>query len=528
MFSGLSGSHKDLHLSVSIMLGASFREPKHYAAFLFGALALLILARYRSRRGSTLPLPPGPPRLPIIGNLHQMPSTHLWEKAVEWGKQYGDLVYVENVGIPTLILNSFEAVSELLVKRSAIYSSRPHITMFSELLDLGWTTTILPYGETLRKHRTHLHKFFQTSETLNYLEIQERNCYVMLNGLLNAPKGYAEHIRRLPSAVILRNVYGYEAQGEDDPIVHLGENVVRTGGEALTYLFLNFVPWLKYLPEGLPGIAFPGKAREGRQYQKTFRATPYEIAKRNFIEGTGKECMTSVLFAESLQEDGSFNDEQTISGAAGTAFLGGTDTSATAILTFVLAILKNPDKQRRAQEEIDTVIGSNRLPNHSDMDSLPYVRAICTEILRWEVILPFAVPHLLTEDDEYMGHSIPAGTWVFPNVWAISRDPKHYPDPLSFKPERWIPGETKEGVPPLRPQEICPGQNWAEHIIFLAVASLLATFNIEPDVGPDGTQIPPNDQFIPSAIRTLRASKCRITPRSDKAASLIRQAVSSL
>lgn len=51
-------------------------------------------------------------------------------------------------------------------------------------------------------------------------------------------------------------------------------------------------------------------------------------------------------------------------------------------MTFVLAMLKNPDKQRRAQEEIATVIGSNRLPNHSDMESLPYVRAICTEVLR--------------------------------------------------------------------------------------------------------------------------------------------------
>jgi len=205
-------------------------------------------------------------------------------------------------------------------------------------------------------------------------------------------------------------------------------------------------------------------------------------------------------------------------------------------MTFILAMLKNPDKQRRAQEEIDAVIGSNRLPSLSDKDSLPYVQAICTETLRWEVILPFTLPHCLTADDEYMGFRIPAGTMVLPNVWAMSQDANRYPDPLSFKPERWIPGEASIAVPALRPQEyvfgfgrrVCPGQNWAEHIVFLAIASILATFNIEKKIGSDGEPIPPNDHFRPSGVRTLGASQCKITPRSEKAALLIRQAYETL
>jgi len=205
-------------------------------------------------------------------------------------------------------------------------------------------------------------------------------------------------------------------------------------------------------------------------------------------------------------------------------------------MTFILAILKNPDTQLRGQQEIDDAIGPNRLPELSDWDSLPYVRAICTEVLRWEVIAPFALPHLLTADDEYNGYRIPKGTMVLPNVWAISRDPARYPDPEAFKPERWLPGETSEGVPSVRPQEyvfgfgrrVCPGQNWAGHIIFIAVASILATFNIEKAIGSDGKPVPPNDHFEPSPVRTLGASRCEITPRSEKAAQLIRQAVASL
>jgi len=137
-------------------------------------------------------------------------------------------------------------------------------------------------------------------------------------------------------------------------------------------------------------------------------------------------------------------------------------------MTFFLAVLKFPEAQKRGQEEIDRVIGfSNRLPEIADRDSLAYVRAICTEILRWEVVTPFAIPHHLTADDEYRGYHIPAGTRVLPNLWRISRDPE---DPLTFIPERWLPSPdgSTEGIPSVKPQDfafgfgrrVCPGQNW--------------------------------------------------------------------
>jgi len=356
----------------------------------------------------------------------------------------------------------------------------------------------------------------------------------MLNGLLEGPDKYEEHVRRLPGAVILRNVYGHEVRDEHDELIRLGETCMRAASDSLLYNLLDFLPWLKYIPEWFPGANFQTFAKESRHLAASLRSVPHSTIKKQLADGTGKECMASILLTENAE--GGVKNEQEIIDAAATVFLAGSDTSVTAIMTFILAVLKNPDVQLHGQQEIDREIGPNRLPNLSDWDSLSYVRAICTEVLRWEVITPLVLPHFSTVDDEYNGHHIPKGTMILPNVWAISRDPARYPDPLAFKPERWLPGETSEGVPSVRPQEyafgfgrrVCPGQNWAEHIIFIAVASILATFNIEKAIGPNGIPIPPNDYFEPTPIRTLGASKCKITPRSEKAVQLIRQAIAFL
>ncbi|KLO08857.1 cytochrome P450 [Schizopora paradoxa] len=516
--------------------------PKEYSACIVAALILVVLSKHRVRR--TVKLPPGPPRLPIIGNLHQMTASRLWEKATEWRDQYGDIVYVENIGKPLLILNSYEVASELLDNRSAIYSSRPNLIMAMELQGWAWVTSMLPYCEKLRQHRAYLHRFFQTPEALNYFELQERETCVMLNGLLHSPEKYADHVRRLPGAVILKNVYGYEVQKLNDPMVQSGEQVLRRGGESLQYILLDFLPWchpanpipVKHVPEWTPFVKFPKVAREGRQTVATFKSMTRELARKQVMEENAGQSMASILLSENMKDDGSIDDEQNIYDASAMAFLGGTDTSVTAIMTFILAILKNPDKQSRAQVEIDGAIGTDRLPTVSDVDALPYVQAICTEILRWEVILPLGIAHNLTENDEYMGYHIPAGTMVVPNVWSMALDERYYPDPLSFKPERWMPGETKEGVPSLMPQDyvfglgrrICSGKKWAEHIVFLAVASILATFHIEKGKTANGETIPPNDNYLPSILRALGPSQCKITPRSEKAASLIRQSVAAL
>ena len=79
-----------------------------------------------------------------------------------------------------------------------------------------------------------------------------------------------------------------------------------------------------------------------------------------------------------------------------------------------------PDVQKKAHAELDTVVGTRRVPGLTDRDILPYVSAIVKECLRWYSTVPLGVPHCTTEDDEYNGYEIPAGTIVVPNIWYDS------------------------------------------------------------------------------------------------------------
>lgn len=147
---------------------------------------------------------------------------------------------------------------------------------------------------------------------------------------------------------------------------------------------------------------------------------------------------------------------------AGSLLEAGADTTATALLTFVLAMLGNPGVLKRAREEVDMVVGKDRMPTFDDEENLPYVVACIQETLRCHapVIMGMrrllvrslgsdrsvfaGVPHRADEDDEYKGYHIPKGATVIANLWAIHMDPVRYPDPTMFNPERHL------GGPPLR------------------------------------------------------------------------------
>ncbi|KLO10252.1 cytochrome P450 [Schizopora paradoxa] len=502
------------------------------------ATSLLLLSLWRKWRGrSKLPLPPGPKRLPIVGNLLQIATSGkpFWETASEWSKTYGDVLYLEVVGFPMVIINTQDTVSELLVKKGSIYSSRPRYAM-PLISGFGWTTATLPYTAQLRRQRGILQKFFLTPDLLNYTEVQQRESYEFLKGLLRSPEKYEKHAHHLPASAIMMNVYGHEVGTDDDPYVQLADESGRALIDHLGYIFLDLLPWMQSLPEWFPGTNFWQVARKGRELSHRVRHELYSLTKNKMKTGTAKESMTTKLLGEAANT-GKANDAETeeeFADVSAMVFLAGGDTTLTAVMNLILAVLQFPDTLRRAQEEIDRVVGTDRLPTFEDRENLPYINAMCTEVMRWEVVGPLALPRCTSQDDEFRGYHIPAGTLVLPNVWSIANNPEVYPNPSQFKPERWLPGGVNEkSVRPINyafgfGRRICPGRFWVEHMLFITAASLFATFNIERALGANGKPVPLEGHNEWSIVRFVSPSVCKFTPRSEKAAALIREANGSI
>lgn len=140
---------------------------------------------------------------------------------------------------------------------------------------------------------------------------------------------------------------------------------------------------------------------------------------------------------ESMDDPQDKDTEALISDLAGISYLAGMDTTIAAIVGFFLGLVMEPEVQRRAQAELDAVVG-DRLPTYEDRPRMPYLEGIVNEAYRWQPVLPLSIPHATATDNEYRGMLIPKGSIVMGNAWAILHDPEAYPEPEKFKPERYL------------------------------------------------------------------------------------------
>lgn len=122
-------------------------------------------------------------------------------------------------------------------------------------------------------------------------------------------------------------------------------------------------------------------------------------------------------------------------------FTAGTDTSSSVIEWAISEMLKNPTILKRAQEEMDQVIGRNRRLMESDIPKLPYLQAICKETFRKHPSTPLNLPRIAQKDCQVNGYYIPKGTRLSVNIWAIGRDPNVWENPLEFNPDRFLSGK---------------------------------------------------------------------------------------
>ncbi|KAK7029404.1 hypothetical protein VNI00_014658 [Paramarasmius palmivorus] len=495
-------------------------------SFLSWLLVCLGLAYYTASRYRKIPMPPGPSKRPIIGNLFDMPSQRDFEVFSRWGDTYGPLISVTVFNTSVVIINSYKKAIEILDKKSPIYSSRPHLPMVDLM---GWSDSLgfLPYGARLRQTRKIFHQELgKASGIHSFYPQEESQARKFIRLCLKNPEQLREHCLQHAGAIVLRVAYGYTAKDQDDEFIKAANDAMKTLGPAIApghYLvnqipirlcFLDFTITIahaqfpvRFVPEWLPGASFKRQARQWAPLYNDMIDIPFNYVLKQLSAGIAEESFTAKWLQRNLPDE----DKDILKHGSGAMFGAGTETTASTVHAFFLIMSIYPEIQKQAQAEIDRVVGRDGLPTYEHQDKLPYVEALIQECLRWHITVPTGLPHTTTQDDIHDGYLIPKGSVVLANIWKMARDPAVYKNPEVFNPDRFI-GPSAEQDPREYifgfGRRVCPGRLLANATIFITISACLSVFDISAVEG----DVP---QYSPMAgnISLLEEFKCTITPR---------------
>ncbi|KAI0772409.1 O-methylsterigmatocystin oxidoreductase [Trametes elegans] len=477
-------------------------------------------------------LPPGPRGLPFIGNALAIPPEQTWLAYRDLSVTHGDVVALQALGQTIIILSSLRAITDLLERRSAIYSDRP-ASVLAELTGWVWNLAFKRYGDDWRHVRRPLWRHLQPNTVGKYQPVQQREARRFLKRILQDQRDLDRQIKLSFSTTILTAVHGLPPK---DVTYHYVD-ILNNSEDGIDETFapgahlVEFLPWLQYLPAWLPGQGWRKKLPEWQAQADAIRDQPYCAAKAALGREDAKTSMMSELYetVTQLEGDEAVEQEKIVKETTAVAFGAGVDTSAATVFAFFCAMILHPGAQKRAQEELDVVIGPDRLPEHADRPALPYIEAMVKEILRWYNVAPLGVSHRCMEEDAYRGWRIPKGSVIVPNAWAMLHDPEVYPEPDAFCPDRFLKnGALDPDVPDPETiafgfdRRICPGRHFANDALFISIASILHVFAIEHALDEHGQPIPVEVKMTSGFLSYLEEFAYSIRPRSKHAEALIR------
>ncbi|KAI9435590.1 cytochrome P450 [Lactarius indigo] len=502
---------------------------------------LYTLFAFRShRRRKGFPYPPGPPPLPVIGNLLDVPKLSPWLAYANMSKKYGDVVCLQVLGQVVVVLCSPTAIKDLLEKRGELYADRTSFPIF-EIMGIDWMFSICKMGKYWREGRKLLDRNLRPGAAALDRNLVEEKTRAFLGQLLATPKAYREHLSFLQGKLVMRLTYGYDLSDDDDMLVPPKKiaNIIKPfflPGAAL----VNHFPFLRRLPSWVPWFKYEPLAGECRELARRMKDEPMDFVRNSMREGTAVPSLATEFLQEADLLSG-LERQHAVQGIKDLAsWLTRDFQTFIAISSLFLALILYPEVQRRAQAELDSVISRDRLPTYDDKSRLPYIEAMCKEIMRWHVVVPLGVPHSLTDDDFYKGYLIPkvAVQKVLRLIGrAVLHDPGLYLDPEAFNPNRFLNEDGTFRDDPMislafgAGRRICPGRHLVDAIVFVVTASVLSVFNVTRARDKNGNEIPvaapPLETVLPDIAIFLPEFECSITPRDKVAEDLIRASAST-
>ncbi|XP_026408386.1 7-ethoxycoumarin O-deethylase-like [Papaver somniferum] len=456
---------------------------------------VVIGRRLKSRNIGSLRFPPGPRGLPLVGNLLSLePDLHVY--FAKLSKIYGPIIKLQLGRMCVIVLNSSSVAKEVLRDQDANFAGRdiPTSVLISTYggKDIIWGQNDQEWRK-LRKILTHellSNTSLDSSYSLRRSEI--RQMVKDVHDMIDTPINVGEQVFVTTVSVVLNMLWGGTIQGDERISVgiqfrQLFDEMIEL---ALKPNVSDFFPvFTRFDIQGIEKKSWKIFSEMDRMFDSVIDQHLKLDKENNGQKQTSEKDFLQFLLE--LKEKHDLKTQVTmvqLKAVLLDVVVAGTDTSATTLEWAMSEVIKNPEVMRKAQEELDEVVGKNSIVEESHMNQLPYLEAVVKETLRLHPPGPLLIPHRSIKSSVVAGYTIPEGSRVFVNAWAIHRDSEAWSNPLTFQPERFLSsddnlkkygytGNNFDYIPFGSGRRICAGTPLAERMMIYVLASLLHSFD---------------------------------------------------
>lgn len=342
-------------------------------------------------------LPPGPPTLPVIGNLHQIPTKKLFLCLNSWTKQYGPIYSIKLGPRTMIVLSDRHLVRQLLDKRSAISSDRPATHVSQQLITEGDHLLWMDNTPEWKLMRRMIHQDFTEKKCVSeHAILQDAETTQMLYDMLQAPEEWRRHISRFSNSLIMSIVYGIRNPSVNDIWTRRFEKLLSSWAkinEIGAVPPIDIFPFLAWLPQSWFGNWRTRAKAVHDELHDLYNSLEASVKDRRSHEGSSDSIMDRLLDNE--EKNGLTKHQITL--LSGVTIKGGSDTTAGVLSCAIQALVTWPEIQKKCQDEIDSVVDEMRMPDLRDLNSLPYIVATIKEAQRWRGVGGVGMPRRLSE-----------------------------------------------------------------------------------------------------------------------------------
>ncbi|KAM5585305.1 cytochrome P450 71D11-like [Rosa sericea] len=481
-------------------------------------IMVLKIARRGKTKSSSSNLPPGPRKLPFIGNIHQLAGSLPHHSLRNLAKKYGPFMHLRLGEVSTVVVSSAEFAREVMKTHDATFASRPHLLAATIVSYNATNIVFAKYGDYWRQLRKICTlELLSTKRVQSYRPIREEEMLNLIKWIASkarSPINLTEKIHSSTYMITSRAAFGKKSKYHENFIDVVKEGIQLGGGFDLADVFPSFS--LLHMITGM-------RPKLERLHKKTDKILE-NIIKEHKDKATSKgsereaqEDLVDVLLKFHEGNDGpEFNlTTDNIKAVILDIFGAGSETSATAVDWAMSEMVKNPQIMKRAQDEVREVFNRKGQVSETSIKEMKYLNSIIKETLRLHPSAPLLIPRECGERCEIGGYEIPVKTKVIVNGWAIGRDPKYWTEPESFHPERFLDssidfrGTNFEYIPFGAGRRICPGITYGLANVELPLAMLLYHFDWKL---PNGMKHEDLDMTEAFGITVRRKEDLRLIP----------------